>query len=718
MRTLPTALRDKIAAGDFTGENKATTRVTIQKIQLGLYTVGSEVYSSLPFLNTPTSARELPNVKSVSWNRSTDSNVASMNMEMWNTRPLPPGTGPDVGDQFDLLGFYTYNRGRTSYARQTWGHLENSWQEFLVPDRVVRVYQGYGADYSVVPELDQNLVLTGVWLIDDVTYSADGLITVECRDPGRLLVDQMMFPPVVPLPKYPLKFERYREVPNPPTKVVSAEWSRPTYEGSSNGKIGSSTEVQFGHHPADAFDGSADTLGSYWLSMGHDVPNHPSSFEWIQGAWNGDELQAAKIAVRGGRYRVYMSVWTDTARGGKITGWNGTALIPYTKAEPPIGTGTGLIERYAKIPYSVTFIVEKGAEFVVNFPPVKGITKIRFTFTNLYDSKHQPGPYRAAVRDIQVARKVVTETDNGTHIEGDYGDYSEIVKRLLAYGGFFWPTSGKQYLTNGNTVTYTPAANDPYLIEPDVATGNGGRVWGDIQMSGTNGPAALGVEIWDKKPLLDGINYVKDVLGFVFFVDEQGGAIFRSPNQFKLGNWLTDVNGLNGARSASFIELHDDKAILGLRAKLSSRNLREQVFVANVSGKFGAVAKGRIPHPSGLRRVGGWTDQHFETARECQIMADLITLRQLFTFRQDSLRIPANPAIQIDDQVKIYERTTGDAYFHYVRAISSTWELESGKWTYDLTTSWLGVDPAAEWAFNTSGMNQVTRDYLAALGQI
>lgn len=717
MRTLPSLLTAKIAAGDFTGANKATTRVTIQKVQLGIYTVGQQVYSSLPFLNGPTAARELPNVKSVNWNRSSDSGVGSMTMEMFNTRPLPPGTGPDLGDQFDLLGYYTYNRGRTSYSQTNWGHTENSWQDFLVPDRVVRVYQGYGADYSVVPELDQNLVLTGVWLTDDVTYSADGLITVTARDPGRLLIDQIMFPPVVPLAKYPLKFESYREVPNPPNKVTTAVWFRPVYEGSSNGIKGSTTEMQFGHHPADAFDTSTDSqTGTYWLSRGNDVPDHASSFEWIQGAVR-DTLGAVQLSVRGGPYRVYMSLWTSTVHGGAMTGWNGSALVPYLKATAPIGTGGGLIEKFAKIPYSQTAVVPFGSTYTFTFPPVAGVTKVRFTLTSLYNSKHQPGPYRAAVRDFQVARNVVTTEDTGTHIEGDYGDYSEIVKRLLAYGGFFWPKPGQQYLTNGNVVTYDPATVDPYLT-PAGSPEAGGRIWGDIQMSKTSGPSPLGVEVWDKKPLLDGINYIKDVLGFIFMVDEHGGAIFRSPNTFKLGNWLTDVNGLNGARTTSYLTLRDDQAILGLRAQLSSRNLREQVFVANVSGEHGAVAQGRIPHPSGFRRVAGWTDQHFDNARECQIMADLITLRQLFTFRQDSLRIPANPAIQVDDQVMIQERTTGDAYFHYVKAISSQWDIESGKWIYDLTTAWLGTDPVAEWAFATTGLAAVTQTYLTALGQI
>ena len=99
-------------------------------------------------------------------------------------------------------------------------------------------------------------------------------------------------------------------------------------------------------------------------------------------------------------------------------------------------------------------------------------------------------------------------------------------------------------------------------------------------------------------------------------------------------------------------------------------------------------------------------------------MADMITLRQMFTYRQNSLRIPADPSIQIDDQVEILERTTGEAYKHHVSGIDSTWDLEKGTWYFDLTTSWLGESPSGEWAFDTEGLSAATVTYLTALGQI
>ena len=634
-----------------------------------------------------------------------------MTMELFNTLPLPAGTGPDTGDSFDLLGYYTFNRGRTNYSATTWGHEPNQWQDFLVPDRMVRVYQGYGANYSVKPEDDPNLVLTGVWLIDDVTYTADGVITVEGRDVGRLLTDQIMFPPVVPLAKYPLTFEQIRNVPNKPVTTGSWNYKRPAYRTSS---APAGQEAQYGHLPQHAFDAQSSGLSytqqSYWLSVGRTKPDLPDGFEWVEGALTGETLAAVKVAVRGGGYKIYVSVYTDKAKGGAKTGWVGTTIVPYRP--------TASRDHGGKIPYVGTAQIGYAGEGVITFPAIRGVTRVRITGPVNFNGGHKVNPYRFGVRDIQVSGPGPVTIDGGTHEEGDYRDYSEIVKRLLAYGGWWWPQNAQQVLTDGNARTYTFPNRDRFLSDVPGGKLPGGRLWADIHPSGTSGPAPLGVAIWDKKPLMDGINYVKDILGFIFFIDEVGGAVFRLPNVYALGNWLIDSDGYSGLqRTAEIPEYYDDQMILGLRAKLSSRNLREHVFVANTDGKTGATGKGRIPHPVGFRRVGGWTDQNFASTNEAQIMADLITLRQLFTWRQDALRIPANPALQIDDQIRIIERTTGDAYVHYVRGISSTWDLESGQWIYDVTTNWLGADPQAEWAFRTTDLAKVTQDYLKAINQ-
>lgn len=906
MRTMPQKIIDALATNDFTGPRKATLRVTIQKFVMGIENVGDQVYASLPFHTGLDPARELPNARSLTTDRAIDTDTATAQLTLFNTLPLPPGTGPDKAGSFDLLGYYTFNRGRTPYSVTEWGHEANQWQDFLVPDRLIRTYQGYGADYSVVPELDPNLVQTGMWLIDDVVYAEDGTIQVEMRDLSRLLTDHIMFPPVVPIAHYPLVFEQERTVitssssaSSPTTttgaQVSGAQYVRPTYAKDSNY---TESKTQAGHHPKDAFDANAAT---YWLSTGNEQPSGPAIYEWVEGSLpaGSQKVRAVRFKAWAGPYTAFLSLMV----GGK---WTGTTKIPYDASADRGGTSN-----FSDITYIKSLTVSKDGEAVfVLTSDVLNVQAIRITLTNLYNSGiaglNARAVYRGGIRTIEYsptapvaapstaagtgttttvsglvcpanvvsdfrigyaggtvtrviakipvmppegcqvriganAKTGITLTsadalagfpgyysrDNtgsiavGTKVRlyvgncyreatvtsnlpakvpdpspnndgittfGNYSDYSQIVKRLLAYGGFFWPRDGKQILTDANTATFNWLESDPFLSTDSAAsvvaelrfaylsgtmtydqirayvdrlkyanetqhfvplptppgtddaflTGDdnidfrinqifeergvrvqaGGRVWGDILMSGTSGPAKLDADVWDKKPLQDGINYVKDILGFIFYIDELGGAQFRLPNVYRRGNWSVGTNSLDRTRTPTVKVFDDLTKVLTLKAKLSSRNTREKVFVANVNGKIGAVARGRNPFPSGLRRVAGWTDQRFESEAECIVMADLIALRQLFTYRQDSVRIPADPSIQIDDQIELRERTTGEAYLHYVRAIRSEWQLESGIWTYDLTTSWLGVDPEGEWAFRSASLQQDTQSFLAALGEI
>jgi hypothetical protein len=88
-------------------------------------------------------------------------------------------------------------------------------------------------------------------------------------------------------------------------------------------------------------------------------------------------------------------------------------------------------------------------------------------------------------------------------------------------------------------------------------------------------------------------------------------------------------------------------------------------------------------------------------------------------YRVDTVQIAGYPRIQIDDQVRLQEKVTAESYLHYVRGISSSNDLESGVWTYDLDTSWLGQDPFLNWIFNPSELSTELQAYLtvnAALG--
>ncbi len=204
MRDVKPALTAAWRAGTFIGDQRPIARVTVQQGNVSLYDSGNNLYASLPF-GAKKAPKELPNVKKVSWSRSVDTEVATCNIELYNTAPLPLGS---VGyADLDQPGYFTFRYGQDTFS-QRWGHKPNEWTGLLVPDNILRTYEGYGFDPDACPEDDKHLEQTGLWIIDQVDYQSGGIISLSCSDIGRLLSDHMVFPPVVPKDFYPLSFTR------------------------------------------------------------------------------------------------------------------------------------------------------------------------------------------------------------------------------------------------------------------------------------------------------------------------------------------------------------------------------------------------------------------------------------------------------------------------------------------------------------------------------
>jgi hypothetical protein len=241
-----------------------------------------------------------------------------------------------------------------------------------------------------------------------------------------------------------------------------------------------------------------------------------------------------------------------------------------------------------------------------------------------------------------------------------------------------------------------------------------GAIWGDLQDAGVAGIAELGFENFDKKSLMECIAYIKDILGFIFMIDETGGVQWRMPNVFDRGNWRTTISKKPGY-VADMVTITEDDFLVSLDSTISYKNVREGNFVGNINGQFGAFARGWNPNPTGLRRMGYWSDDNWANYKECARASEFISLRQLFTYRQDRMRIPGFPKIQIDDQIRILERTTSEGYIHYVKSISSTLDMTTGEYYYDIQTHWLGFDPNAKWIFKTAVLRPTTQDYLTGV---
>lgn len=722
MREVPQAITEAWRRGEFIGDTRPMARVTIVHPWVQLHShkhrdkPGGDMYSTLlfgiprfttsgPDYVQPT---ELPNVKSVSWDRDIDQDVASATFEFYNTAPLPLGETPSQVGDLDRPGWYTYNRGQSAFSSR-WGHEENEWAKMLMPDNLLRSYEGYGFDSDQPPEKDPHLILTGLWLIDEVAYTHDGTITCECSDPGRLLRDQIVFPPVngfragfktKDMPEgayaYPVSFSS--ENSEPVVNKVPMNPERMATRHGANSNEPWDAHTVYGHAPEDAFN---DDVGSYWLSIGNARRDGSYAFEWIQTPVGGQKVREVRFRTKGVGYKVYLCLQNTNGD------WLGGNRVPYNPNHPaaaPNGADTA---------YVATHHVDSEEEHVISLGEgYDNIANVRLTLNNLWNSGLGQYTYRAAVRTFDVFGGPATRTEETRFEDKNYDDYTDIIKLFCAWGGFFWPILEHHRTvmhSDGSTVAWNYDEEDPAL------TISRGRVFGDFMQTGTAGVVDLPPSTFDKQPLMDAINHVADIVGFLFYTDETGGAVFRMPNIYALGNWWGANSAKAGERTDTIPRIDERDQLMSITATLSSQNMRERVFVSDTTGQHGGLAAGWNPNPIGLRRVGGWTDQHFASTEECRLMADMITLRQMFTYRTDSVQIPGYPAIQIDDQVRIFERMTSEGFVHYVKGISSSNDLESGEWTYDLKTHWLGERPFERWVFRPEDLSREAQRFLEHL---
>ena len=741
MRAIPAGMQTAWEAEDKTGPRRPTVRATAHRTILKKFPYDTAdapggdfdhqrkrrgVFTSIIFADVGMKVLEIPNIKSFSWSRSVNQDVAEATMVIKNTELTPLGATPAGGhaEDFDQPGFFSPGRGNPLLSPDApWGYTETGWTNRLVPDRIIRTYEGYGCDPDVHPHNDPNLLLSGTWIVDSCEYTAEGDITVKMRDVGVLLLHQICFPPVIPYGEYPLEWSKIVAQQVDARDVKGGEWV--TVKG--RGKASSSNDAYIGagltnapkphyvtsngsvegHHASHALENGE----GYWLSTGQDGPTDKV---WWQVDLNDSTtaMNAIRIHTKGGPYKVYVSLHN----GDK---WLGKRKIPYE-------VGVGEVDNGSDIPFVMICRPERGLPEEFIFKRKYGnIAKIRLTFSSLRDSGVGEHPFWAGLKDIHIyrgANKAALSFGSGKVMKqvGNYRDYTDIVKWCCAWGGFYWPdhSTGQDFINYDDTQTWiTYWQRDVKLPQ--------GRVWGDFMNSGTAGVADLTMDLFDKKPLMDVINYVRDILGFVFWIDETGGVVWRLPNiglagSPKLGNYLspTHTGQRTRSRTADVITLDDETHLLTYSTTLSNAEMRERIFVGDAVGKIGTVIKGFDgPYlPARFRRIAGWTDQNFATKRETRVMADMIATRQMFAFRRSNFRIWGNPAIQIDDQVRIFERVTSESYYHYVETISSEIDMEAGTWFYELETHWLGTDPNDAWVVNPEVLDQATKNYLNAVG--
>lgn len=607
-------------------------------------------------------------------------------------------------------------------------------RELFIPNRVIRTYQGYGSqnvdefgeqlmpadDGYVAPWDDEYLFLTGTWLIDRVNLDSNGMIEVECSDLGKLLVKQMVYPPLIPMNRFPLKYCDIR--PARGSKGGVGKNVAQGYHASSNDPWYGRGASVYGHRPQHAFDGNSST---YWLSVGNAGPTRDFSFEWIQTATGGNEVNEVVLNVRGGNYTVYVSVMQNGS-------WQGNQTVPYNQnaaAAHPNGANIRYVTR--------TTVSGRGGAQVIKLPKTYKAQRVRVCLSNLWNSGLGPFPFRAAVRDFRARwNRPNTYVPSNRGEPGAIDSWTDAVKELLAWGGFTW------YADPNKGPTVPP---DP-ILGRDRGTGVPLRIWGDLEI--INGPNHCSdPDEFINKPFVECINLIAQWLGCIFFIDESGAAIFRLPNIYDGGNFLHDPEAPSDEDRFFLerewpVEFHENANLIDYSMTFDDSELRSEILVIGADPDVGSdlntgsILLGGALLQSGVPGVPGevttgidFSDvlqgqyrlmippsedtKGFEDEEDVQRMAELIALFILFTYRRGEATSPAHPGLQLDDQVRVFNRMTNEFNVQYVSGLSTDMDLDEGVYMMSVDLHWLGGDPDTDWFFDRFNVTPAMKNYPA-----
>lgn len=669
--------------GPFVGDSAPHSRVTVERDwNLNLQQIAG-TYPKVPVrwfqrYDNAQVETEVPNIKNIEIDKSLDTDAASCSIALYNTK-MHLNTATALETELGQPGFYTW-RYRSEEANARWGpRAGQDWLQVLTPDALIRTYQGYGGlDLSIADAVEAgNLVITGTWLVDSVRVNHDGTLELRCRDMAKLLIEQHLYVPLVPSAYYPhgLKYCRYKYVDHaaveavPGTAEITAGNKRCVYQ-QVGASAASASDVYYGfngschgHHPQDAFDGNDST---YWLSVGNDSPEEPFAVEWIEAAC-GDEIDRVIVTPYMSGYRCMISVMEN---GAWVTG---AGTVDYDPAG--IGLYTGV--NTAVIPFVAQVGLQGEGPTVIQLPRRMKADKVRVTLTNLQEMQWGPYYYRAGVRSLGLSLGAGQEGTPGTpgvpaytsREDGTYRDYADIIKDLALWSGF---------------LLYDPA-------NPSAEA----AVFGNIEPTGiADSGGCVGEDIFDKKPVIDAMHTIRDIVGFIIFVDEEGGFHFESPNWFKSGNFNMASEYMN------FVPGIDEKVQLTEYAvEYNDKALRSQIVISSDEPTIGFTdtVTTRFTPPDGqadiLRGIVKpmmLINRLLTNPVDQLDMAALIAVHIAAATYTGSLTCAANPCISMNDQVVIHERVTGETGIHYIKGCRMSHDLDSGSFTMNLTTFRVG----------------------------
>lgn len=256
----------------------------------------------------------------------------------------------------------------------------------------------------------------------------------------------------------------------------------------------------------------------------------------------------------------------------------------------------------------------------------------------------------------------------------NYRDLTDPVRLALIWGGW-WLKGG-----------------------PGTADGRWPAILGGIEDTGMASPSVIGADFFDKKPPIDVIKAIRDIVGYSTWVDQEGGFRFQSPNFWEAGNFDYD-----GKHHRHAWDIDEEAELLSMKVKGTKQIDRSSITVAmadpyaNQPGtvKIAAFDTNTTSVKNQLHALHAPAIMGIDRDiphKEMVTLAELTGLRMWWLRRRATIRCAANPLIDVDDQVRAWERTTFDTYLHRVESVNTTHDLDSGEYTMEMGTHWLGAD--------------------------
>lgn len=757
MRTIPTAMRQLWEqGGPFIGDDGAVHgRVTVEEDwELHITSsISTAVPSKLPFrwwqhLNNNQNETEIPNIKSIAIDRSLDADAATCEIAIYNQWMNENDEPNDDPRQLGNPGYFTWNYGEGD-AGVRWGQSDSPWNNVLIPNALIRVYQGFGGrDKSIEDALDDgNLILMGVFLIDEVRVGTDGILLLRCRDMAKLLIEQQMFPPLMPNGWYPLHYYRwvltdhytppvevYDEVdPDPgvpagtgqgpegrkfiPDGALSADGQGYWLVGTDGGVF--SFNVPFygsrGNEadPAAFSSMAADPLGrGYWLCTRE---GHVYTFGEVlyYGGVDGASLSPiVRIAAHpNGRGYWLMAesghVWAfgDAQFYGQSNGATAHPMVGFAPTRTGNGywlmSAGGAIFTHGDALYHGGFedhilpldpASDLAADPFAGYWCTTNLGRVQYKFADTINGYAPNGEFDSALLNDPINAIVITPSGNGYLLfAGDGGVFS--FGDAPFWGslpdGFTWQTK-----SDGDYLDYSDIVKDILRWAGWLAYGDGDDfVYGNIESTGAYAEEEISPDTFDKKPVIDALNTLKEIVGYHLWVDEEGAVHFESPNWYEFGNLDED-----GDRQESLVEIDEKYQLTDYTVSYTDGSVRSEIIISShdPTASFTGTVTTRQTYDNdllrGMVRPAMWVNDVLTNESEQRAMLERIEDHIRFSYRMGTVECIANPQVQINDQVRIYERQTGDTFVHYVRGIRTDMDLDSGTWMMTLTTNWLGED--------------------------